>query len=56
MDRLIEVRVMHYESGDMFTLQYYIPIGSDGRMNMSRVTAELSTDYQILSIRLVREN
>ena len=55
MDKLFEIRAMHYESGDIFTLRYYIPVGSDGRINISHVTAELSTDYQILTIKPVKE-
>ena len=55
MDKLYEIRAMHYESGDIITTRYYIPVGTDGRLNLSRVTAELSTNYQILTMKPIKE-
>jgi hypothetical protein len=56
MDKLFEIRIRHYESGDVCIIKYYIPIDVDGRMNMSQLTVELGTDYQIMSIKPLRNN
>jgi hypothetical protein len=55
MDKLFEIRAINYRSGEIITNSYYIRVGRDGKMDMSRVTAELSTQYQILSIKPIKE-